>query len=577
MPSTLTSPPPASAISPEELSALYDQTLGNFTEGSIVEGVVRDVRPNEVLVDIGYKSEGVIPLHEFNHPEDLKVGDTVEVLLDRLEDEEGMVNLSRRRAELQRNWDRVLAVCEEGGTVEGVIRSRVKGGMIVDIGGVDAFLPGSQIDLMPVRNPDDFVDKTFEFRVLKINSDRRNIVVSRRELLEELRREQKKQLLKEIAVGQVRQGRVKNITDFGAFVDLNGMDGLLHITDMSWGRISHPSELVEVGDEIEVVILDIDHEKERISLGMKQKGQDPWENVLEKFPVGTRIRGKVVNVAPYGAFVELERGIEGLVHVSEFSWTKRYAKASDMLTTGDEVEAVVLGVNKEERKISLGIRQTEINPWELVQNHYPVGSRIKGKVRNFTNYGAFVELPEGVDGMIHVSDLSWTKKVAHPSEVLEKGQEVEAVVLEVDPNAQRISLGLKQAQDDPWASIAGRYTVGQKVTGTVSKLANFGAFVELEEGIEGLVHISQISDQRVEKVKDVLTPGQTVEARVIKIDPVERRIGLSIKAASTPDEEFKVEDSMLEGLRSGDDLVDLAGAFEDAFGGSEEEWHPGES
>ena len=562
------------------MAKMYADTLKNFTEGSIVKGKVLEVRPSEILVDIGYKSEGVISAQEFRDVSQIKPGDEMEVLLERLEDDDGMVVLSKERAEQQRSWDRVLETCQEGGLIEGVVKARVKGGMIVDVG-VDAFLPGSQVDVLPVRNPDDLIDKKFDFKILKINKERRNIVLSRRELMEDRRREQKKRLLTEIQIGQVRKGVVKNITDFGAFVDLNGMDGLLHITDMSWGRINHPSEMLSVGQEIEVVILDVNMEKERISLGLKQKMPNPWDDIEAKYPGGTRVRGKVVNLVPYGAFVQLEEGVEGLVHVSEISWTRRVARASDVLTAGDTVEAVVLSINKDEQRISLGMRQIEANPWDVVAEKYPIGARVRGKVRNFTNYGAFVELQEGIDGMIHVSDMSWTRKINHPSEVLKKGDEVEAVVLEVDPSNQRISLGLKQAQEDPWTSISSRYHVGQLVKGKVSKLASFGAFVEIEEGVDGLVHISQISDDRVQKVRDVLQPGQEVEARVIKIDPVERRIGLSIKAAKLPEEEFVVDESMLEGLRPGEDLVDLAGAFDAAMGAAsgpeqQEEWRPGE-
>lgn len=562
-----------------KMMAMYEETLKTFTEGALVKGQVVEIRPQEVLVNIGYKSEGLLPASEFKDLGEIHVGDEVEVLLERLEDEHGMVVLSKTRAEQQRNWDNVTASCEEGKVVNGVVKGKVKGGLLVDVGGVDAFLPGSQIDVVPVRNLDEFLGQTLECKVLKINKERRNIVLSRRDLIEETRREQKKKLLVEIQPGQTRRGIVKNITDFGAFVDLNGMDGLLHITDMSWGRINHPSEVVQVGQELEVFVLDVNLEKERISLGLKQKLQNPWEEIEMKYPKGTRIRGKVVNLVPYGAFVQLEDGVEGLVHVSEISWTKRVARASDALTVGQEVDAVVLNVNKEEQKISLGIRQTEANPWDDVASKYPIGTRVKGKVRNFTNYGAFVELEEGVDGMIHVSDMSWARKINHPSEVLKKGDEVEAIVLEVSPENQRISLGLKQAQEDPWAGISGRYRIGQLIKGKVSKLASFGAFVELEEGVDGLVHISQISDDHVAKIRDVLQPGQEVEARVIKIDPIDRRIGLSIKAAKMAEEEFKVDDSMLEGLRPGEDLVDLAGAFDAALGSNEaakpEEWSPG--
>lgn len=560
------------------MMAMYESTLKDFTEGAIVKGQVVEVRPQEVLINIGYKSEGLLPATEFDDLAEVHVGDEFDVLLERLEDEHGMVVLSKTRAEQQRNWDRVLVSCEEGTTVTGMVKGKVKGGLLVDIG-VDAFLPGSQIDVVPVRNLDDYLGKEIECRVLKINQERRNIVLSRRDLIEAQRAEQKKQLLAEIQPGQTRHGVVKNITEFGAFVDLNGMDGLLHITDMSWGRINHPSEVVEVGQELTVVVLDVNQEKERISLGLKQKQQNPWDEIEMKYPKGTRIQGKVVNLVPYGAFVQLEEGVEGLVHVSEISWTKRVVRAADALSVGDVVEAIVLNVNKDEQKISLGIRQTEANPWDDVISKYPLGSRVKGQVRNFTNYGAFIELEEGVDGMIHVSDMSWVRKINHPNELLKKGDEVEAIVLEVSPENQRISLGLKQAQDDPWASISSRYRIGQLITGKVSKLASFGAFIELEEGVDGLVHISQISDEHVTRIRDVLQPGQEIEARVIKIDPIDRRIGLSIKAAKMSEDEFQVDDSMLEGLRPGEDLVDLAGAFDAALVNAEEKfevWSPGE-
>ena len=561
----------------EELARLYDETLRDFQEGAIVKGRVIEVRPAEVLVDIGYKSEGLIPAHEFKDIKEIETGEEFEVLIERMEDDDGMVVISKTRAEQQRKWDNVVNHCDEGSVIEGEIKGRVKGGLIVDIG-VDAFLPGSQLDLTPVRNPEEMVGQTYAFKIIKINKDRRNVVLSRRELLEEQRREQKKQLLKEIQIGQVRRGKVKNITDFGAFVDLNGMDGLLHITDMSWGRIGHPSEMVTVGQELEVAVLDVDQEKERISLGLKQRSDNPWDGIEHRYPVGSRIRGRVVNLVPYGAFVEIEEGVEGLVHVSEMSWTKRIAKASDALNVGDEVDAVVLNVSAEDQKISLGIRQTEENPWDTALERYPMGSRVTGKVRNFTTYGAFVELEAGIDGMIHVSDLSWTRKVNHPSELLKKGEEVECVVLEIDPGNQRISLGLKQAQTDPWSSISSKYRIGQLVKGRVAKVASFGAFLELEEGVDGLVHISQLSDEHVQKVRDVVQPGDEVQARVIKIDPVERKIGLSVKAASLPEDEFEVSEEMLEGLRPGEDMVDLAGAFDEAFGAAEgkEEWRPGE-
>lgn len=563
------------------MEKMYAETMRSFTEGSIVKGRILEIRPTDVLVDIGYKSEGAIPISEFRNIQDLHPGDEIEVLLEALEDDDGMVVLSYQKAQHQRSWDRVVENYAEGAVIEGTIKGRVKGGLIVDVG-VDAFLPGSQVDVVPVKNPDELLNQKLEFKILKINKERRNIVLSRRELLEERRREQKRKLLAEIQPGQIRKGIVKNITDFGAFVDLNGMDGLLHVTDMSWGRINHPSELLSVGQEIEVVVMEVNPEKERVSLSLRELTPNPWEDADIKYPVGSRVRGRVVSLAPYGAFVQLEEGIEGLVHVSEMSWTKRVTKASDVLAVGDIVEAVVQAVDPKERKLSLSIRQIEENPWDRAAEKYPIGSRVKGVVRNFTNYGAFVELEPGIDGMIHVSDMSWTRKVSHPGEVLKKGDEVEAVVLEVDSTNRRIALGLKQAQEDPWAKISEHYKVGMRVKGKVTKLASFGAFVEIEPGVDGLVHISQISEERVQKVRDVLQPGQEVEARVIKVDPVERRIGLSIKAAKIPDDQFVVDESMLEGLRPGESLVDMASALEAAMSSSAaplatQEWTPGQA
>ena len=571
---------PAKMDASAQRAAMYEKTLQSIATDSIVKGRVIKVNPNEVLVDIGYKSEGTVSKDEFKDITAIQPGDEFEVLILDLENEDGMCTLSKVRAEKRRRWENVVLNCTEGSIVTGEIKGRVKGGMIVDIG-VDAFLPGSQTDMSPSRNVDDLIGQSLEFKIIKIHKERQNVVLSRRELLDDRRKEGKERLLKELKNGQTRRGMVKNLTEFGAFVDLGGMDGLLHITDMSWGRLSHPSEAVAVGQELEVVILDVDVAKERISLGLKQLTNNPWQGVEDRFPVGSRIRGRVTNLATYGAFIELEQGIEGLVHVSELSWTKRIAKASDVLKVGDIVEAVVLGVNPQEQRISLGIRQTEANPWEAVPDRYPIGSRVKGHVRNFTNFGAFVELEAGVDGMIHVSDMSWTRKVNHPSEVLKKGEEVECVVLDINPNEQRISLGMKQALEDPWASMAAKYHIGQLVKGKVSKVASFGAFVALEEGVDGLVHISQISDERVQRVRDVLQPGQEVEARVIKIDTAERKIGLSVKAAKVSEENFVVSDDMLQGLRPGEDLVDLAGAFDEAFSNAApaptEDWRPGES
>ncbi|MDA3923391.1 MAG: 30S ribosomal protein S1 [Kiritimatiellae bacterium] len=561
------------------MEAALSEQMNQFVANSIIKGKVSGIKGNEVLIDIGYKSEGIINANEFEDISTINVGDVVDVLLVELESDNGMVNLSKGRADEKLRWDAVLEKYTEGGVVTGIIRSKVRGGLIVDVDGVDAFLPGSQVDVTPVSDVDAFVGKSFEFKVIKISNERRNIIVSRRELVEERMADKKRELLASIEKGQTRNGRVKNITDFGAFVDLTGLDGLLHITDMSWGRIKHPSEMLKVGQEIDVMILDVDMDRERVSLGLKQATPNPWQDIEGNFPIGSRLRGKVVNLVPYGAFVEIQPGIEGLVHVSEFSWTKRVARASDVLACGDEVDVVVLSIDADNQKIALGIRQTEDNPWDTVQDRYPVGSRISGKVRNFTTYGAFVELEEGIDGMIHVSDMSWTRKINHPSEVLQKGQQVDAVVLEVNPGDQRISLGLKQASDDPWNTITTRFAIGQIVKGSVSKIASFGAFVELEDGVDGLVHISQISDQHIEKVKDALKVGDDVEARIVKIDSEERRIGLSIKAVNMDETEVEelTRDLNVIDLKPGENLVGLAAAFDDAFAQSEsEEWHPGD-
>jgi small subunit ribosomal protein S1 len=425
------------------------QSPVNFTAGDIVKGTIIEVRHKEVLVDIGYKSEGSIPGNEFDDIKTVNEGDVIDVLIERLEDREGMVVLSKEKAEFKQNWEKILSICNEGGTITGRVKGAVKGGLLVNIG-VEAFLPASQIDVIPPKNLASYVGNTYEYKVVKINQERQNIVLSRRELIEQERAERRANLLSEMTPGDIRKGTVKNITDFGAFIDLNGLDGLLHITDMSWGRINHPSELLNIGQEIDVVVLDINYEKERVSLGLKQKLANPWDDIESKYPVSEKVKGRVVNLVPYGAFVELEPGVEGLVHVTELSWTKRIAKPSDVLTQDQEIEAVVLGINREEQKISLGIRQLETNPWDEALEKYPPGTKVKGKIRNLTSYGAFIELEEGLDGMIHVSDISWTRKINHPSEVLKKGDEVEAVVLEIDKANQRISVGVKQLSQDPW-------------------------------------------------------------------------------------------------------------------------------
>src|SRR5579859_8191192 len=529
--------------------ALKERGALPFAAGNIVKGTIIEVRPKEVLVDIGYKSEGVISGGEFDDIKTVKVGDEIDVLIEKLEDKEGMVVLSKEKAEFKKNWERILTICNEGGTIAGKVKAIVKGGLLVNIG-VEAFLPASQIDVTTPKNLAQYVGNTYDFKVVKINQERQNIVLSRRELIEQERLERRQKLLSEMTPGDIRKGTVKNITDFGAFIDLNGIDGLLHITDMSWGRIGHPSELLKVGQELDVVVLDVNKEKERVSLGLKQKMSNPWDNIETKFSVGSKVKGKVVSLVPYGAFVQIEPGVEGLIHVTELSWTKRVAKPSDVLKQDQEIEAIVLGINREEQKISLGVRQLESNPWDSAADKYKVGARVKGKVRNLTSYGAFVELEEGIDGMVHVSDMSWTRKINHPSEVLKKGDEVEANVLEVDRPNQRIALGIKQLGSDPWENIEKLYKVGDLVTGKVTKLASFGAFIGLQHDIDGLVHISQISEERVDKIKNVLKAGQDVSARVIKIDKGERRIGLSIKAASYTDEQIKEEQKLLEDRKS---------------------------
>jgi small subunit ribosomal protein S1 len=554
-----------------------------FKGGSLIEGTVSAIKGDDVFVDIGYKSVGMVGLNEFGEGADVKVGDKVTVMLVKLEDDKtGMVEISKRRADDKIRWEKILERYVEGCVVTGTIKSAVRGGLLVQIDDVEAFLPGSQVDISPVRELEPYVGQTFEFKVIKISNERRNLIVSRRELIEGTLAEKKAELLASLQKGEIRKGRVKNITDFGAFIDLDGIDGLLHITDMSWGRVKHPSEILKVGQELDVMVLDVDRDRERISLGLKQTTPNPWDSILEQFPVGSRVAGKVVNLAAYGAFVEIAPGIEGLVHISEFSWTKRVARASDMLSVGDEVQVVVLSVDVENQKIALGIRQTQANPWDTVQERFPVGSKVKGKVRNFTAYGAFVELEEGIDGMIHVSDMSWTRKINHPSECLQKGQEVEAVVLDVNAKEQRISLSLKAAMQDPWDEIAQRFPVGSVVKGKVSKIASFGAFVELEDGVDGLVHISQISDQRIEKVKDALEVGQEVEARVVKVDRGERRIGLSIRAMGMTDDEIKALEAEAAGEEKApvsstsagsENLGGLSAAFDNAF--ANVEWQPG--
>ena len=545
----------------EEL--LQSSNVENLNEGSIIKGTIIDIRPTEVVVDIGGKSEGIIHANEFVDISELQVGSEIEVFLEKLEDREGNPVVSFDKAEQKKNWEKIVENCEEGSIIPGRVRSKVKGGLIVSIG-VDSFLPASQIDVQPPKNLDQYVGQTYDFKVVKINLDRKNIVVSRRELIEEQRMEKRRSLLEQVKPGDKRRGQVKNITDYGAFVDLDGLDGLLHITDMSWGRIQHPSEMVKQGEEIEVVIIEIDRERERVSLGLKQLADNPWEKIEEKYPIGSTVAGKVVNLVPYGAFIEIEEGVEGLVHVTELSWTKRITKPGEVLRIGEEIQAVVLGIQKEEQKISLGTRQLDANPWDMARHNYPVGARVRGQVRNLTTYGAFVELEEGIDGMVHVSDMSWTRKVNHPSEVVKKGDEVDAIVLDVDADSQRISLGMKQLSTDPWDEIETHYKIGDVVKGTVSKITSYGAFIELDNDIDGLVHISQISEERIETIKDVLDEGAEVEARVIKIDKDERRIGLSVKAANYSDEDLAKERQAFDNVTATEDLTNLGDLLDEA-------------
>ncbi len=541
---------------------LSQSRFSNLKEGEVIPATITEIRDNEVVVDIGAKAEATIPASEFVDIGELQIGSTIEVWLEKREGREGRPLVSFDRAEQKKNWENIVAKCQEGSIVAGKVKSKVKGGLIVYVG-VDAFLPSSQIDVTPPKNLDQYVGQTYDFKVLKILLDRKNIVISRRELIEEQRHSKRRELLNNIKPGEVRRGVVKNITDYGAFVDLDGLDGLLHITDMSWGRISHPSEMLKQGEEITVMVVEVDRDRERVSLGLKQTTSNPWDGIENRYPVGAQVKGKVVNLVAYGAFIELEQGVEGLVHVSELSWTKRVNKPSEVLKVGDELSAVVLGISRSDQKISLSVRQMEPNPWVMVKHNYPVGARVRGKIRNLTPYGAFVELEEGIDGMVHVSDMSWTRKVNAPGEFVKKGDEVDAIVLDVDVDQQRIALGMKQLQKDPWSEIDTYYRIGDVVKGKVSKITNYGAFVELDHGIDGLVHISQISEDRVEKVKDVLKPDQEVQARVIKIDRDERRIGLSVKAANYDDTRLRAEAASFDKMR-GEDLTNLGDILDEA-------------
>ena len=513
----------------ESMEDWFNRGVGDIEEGEVVRGTVVEVRDSEVLVDIGYKSEGTIAIEEFRHAGSLpKLGDEIEVYLESKEDSEGLIVLSKDKADKIKVWDAISKSHDSGTPVEGKVVEVVKGGLSVDVG-VRAFLPGSQVDLRPVKNLASMLGQVIRAKVIKLNRRRGNVVLSRRAVLEEEREEKRKHTLSVLSEGMVLTGAVKNITDYGAFIDLGGIDGLLHVTDMSWGRVGHPSEIFQIGDQVEVVVLHFDRETGRVSLGYKQKSSDPWAVVDDRYPVGAKVQGRVVSLTNYGAFVELEPGVEGLVHVSEMSWTRRVRHPSKLVNVGDMVDVMVLDVNKATKRISLGMKQVETDPWATIDERYKPGERIEGKVRNLTDFGAFVELEPGVDGLLHISDMSWTRNIGHPSEILKKGQSIETQVLNVDRDNKRISLGLKQIQPDPWESVAQRYPMGSRVTGKVVRLTDFGAFVELEAGVDGLLHVSQMSNRPIASPADLVNVGDELTLMVIRVDPNERRIGLSLK------------------------------------------------
>lgn len=527
----------------ESLMDMYEESFKRFAEGEVVTGKIISVDKDYVLVDIGYKSEGQIKIREFEEDGEVKaaVGDAVEVMVEWWDDENEVVVLSKEKAEKVKVWDEIKKKHEADDTIEGVITSRVKGGFSVDIG-VQAFLPGSQADLRPIRNLDEMVGQTYEFKILKYNRKRSNIVLSRRVILEEQRESKRAATLASIEEGKVVDGVVKNLTEYGIFVDLGGVDGLLHITDISWGRVKHPSELFSVGDEITVKILSLDLERERVSLGMKQLSEDPWATASEKYPVGSRINGKVVSLTDYGAFIELEEGIEGLIHVSEMSWTRKIRHPSKVVSVSEEVDAIVLDIKPENRRISLGMKQVSPNPWDVISDKYPVGTTIEGKIKNITDFGLFIGIDEGIDGLVHISDISWTKRIKHPSELYKKGDVIQAIVLEIDKSQERFSLGVKQLQADPWETVGERYEVGKEITGTITNVTDFGVFVELEEGIEGLVHVSEISKEKIKSPVGQFEVGDLLTAKVMNINSDERRIGLSIKRLEIEDEKELLSD-----------------------------------
>jgi small subunit ribosomal protein S1 len=518
-----------------DMSAIVGEDTKSFEPGSILEGEIVGFAGDDVVIEVGLKSEGMVPKDEWDNPGELKIGDKVKVLLERIDGAEGTIEISKRKADRQINWQRLVDTTREGDVVEGKVVRKIKGGLLVDIG-VPVFLPASQVDVRRPGDIGDFMGKSIRASVLKIDTERKNIVISRRKLIEEERDQAKKRLMETLKEGEIVSGEVKNIADFGAFIDLGGIDGLLHITDMSWGRINHPSEMLKIGQKVDVKVLNIDREKEKIALGLKQKEASPWEEIEQKYPVGSRIRGAVTSLMSYGAFVRLEDGIEGLVHISEMSWTRRVAHPSELVQQGQEVDVVVLDINKDKQEISLGMKQTEVNPWELVSEKYPPGTVIEGGVRNLANYGAFIEIEPGIDGLLHVSDISWTKKVTHPNEMFKKGDQVRCVVLDVDREKQRISLGVKQLSEDPWlTAIPEHYKPGMVIRGKVTKITNFGVFVELENDLEGLLHISELADHKVENPQDVVKIGEEVDVKILRVDTADRKIGLSLKRAQWGD------------------------------------------
>ncbi len=522
---------PEDELNQEEMAALYEQSFQTIQEGEVAKGTIVAVEKDYVVVDIGYKSEGHIPIHEFKDSEGnikAEVGQEVEVLLERSEDDEGTISLSMERAAKIKVWDEISRVFNDDGIITGTITGRVKGGMSVDIG-VPAFLPGSQVDLRPVRNLDSLIGQSHPFKILKFNRKRANIVLSRRAILEKEREFKKRDTLQVLEENAVMTGVVKNLTDYGVFVDLGGIDGLLHITDMSWGRVGHPSEMFNVGDEIEVKVLSFDRNRERVSLGLKQLKEDPWIIASQNYPVGSKVKGKVVSLADYGAFVEVEEGVEGLIHVSEMSWIRKVRHPSKLVNVGDEVEAVVLAINPDSKRISLGMKQIAPNPWDMISEKYPIGTTIEGHIKNITDFGLFIGIDEGIDGLVHISDISWTKRLKHPGELFKKGDEVRAIVLNVDRENERFSLGIKQLETDPWDDIPNTYRIGSKVKGVITNVTDFGLFVELEEGVEGLVHVSELPEEKAKEILEAFKVGETLEAKVASVSRRERKIGLSMK------------------------------------------------